>query len=402
MPASRVYLILATGTALAFSTRGTLSAIYRIEEAGLNPLQLVLVGTVLEASVFLFEIPTGVVADAISRRRSVIIGVFIVGAGFILEGSIPLFATILLAQVVWGLGYTFTSGAEEAWIADELGDDAATTRAFLKATQLGQLAALAGIVAAVALASITLALPLIAGGVGMVAIAIFLLLRMPENNFNATPREERETWVALRSTLQRAWSYVRGRRAIVAIFGATLLVGAFSETFDRLWEALLLDSFQFPTFVGWSRLVWFGVIDAAALILSAIATAVVVRRLDDARRDVIPGLVIGMTAALMFAVVGLGLAGEFFLAVGLYQTAVLLRVVHAPLVKAWLNRGLEKQTRATVFSMWGQADAVGQVAGGPALGLVATAGSLRAAFVTAGIVLFPAALLYAWAARRRT
>ena len=52
----------------------TVSGIYAVQEVGLNPLQLVLVGTALEASAFLFEVPTGVVADVYSRRLSVMSG----------------------------------------------------------------------------------------------------------------------------------------------------------------------------------------------------------------------------------------------------------------------------------------------------------------------------------------
>ena len=47
-----------------------------------------------------------------------IIGFFLIGAGFIFEGSVPVFAAVLAAQVIWGAGYTFISGALEAWIAD--------------------------------------------------------------------------------------------------------------------------------------------------------------------------------------------------------------------------------------------------------------------------------------------
>ena len=72
----------------------TTSAIYRFNMAELNPLQLVLLGTALEGSVFLFEIPTGVVADVYSRRLSVIIGYTLVGFGMLFEGAFQIFVTI--------------------------------------------------------------------------------------------------------------------------------------------------------------------------------------------------------------------------------------------------------------------------------------------------------------------
>ena len=81
-----------------------MSSVYRLQTAGLSPFQLVLIGTVLELSVFIFEVPTGIVADLYSRRRSVIIGMFLIGAGFVLEGLFPVFTVMLLAQVIWGVG----------------------------------------------------------------------------------------------------------------------------------------------------------------------------------------------------------------------------------------------------------------------------------------------------------
>jgi DHA3 family tetracycline resistance protein-like MFS transporter len=71
-----------------------------------------------------------------------------------------------------------------------------------------------------------------------------------------------------------------------------------------------------------------------------------------------------------------------------------LRAVIDPLEVVWVNRGLEPATRATVLSMRGQADALGQMAGGPALGLVARQFSARSALLTSTAVLFLALPLF--------
>ena len=84
-----VYLILQSGAALIFSLIFTVSQLYYVTIVRMDPLQLVLAGTILEATVFLFEIPTGVLADVKSRRLSVIIGYALVGVGFIVEGTLP-------------------------------------------------------------------------------------------------------------------------------------------------------------------------------------------------------------------------------------------------------------------------------------------------------------------------
>ena len=164
LAAPTVYLVLTFAASLFFATIFTVTAVYRVQAAGLDPFQLVLVGTVLEVAYFLFEIPTGVVADVYSRRLSVIIGYALIGVGFLVEGALPLFATILLAQVIWGIGATFTSGAEEAWMADEVGEGA-VGNLYLRGAQAGQFGALLGAPLSVAIASTgRLNLPILIGG----------------------------------------------------------------------------------------------------------------------------------------------------------------------------------------------------------------------------------------------
>jgi DHA3 family tetracycline resistance protein-like MFS transporter len=109
-----VYIVLELCASLFFSLIFTVNMLYQVTVVNLTPLQLVLVGTILETTVFVFEIPTGVLADVKSRRLSVIVGYALMGLGFLVEGSVPRFWAVVLAQVVWGFGYTFTSGATQA------------------------------------------------------------------------------------------------------------------------------------------------------------------------------------------------------------------------------------------------------------------------------------------------
>ncbi|MEN3273893.1 MAG: transporter, family, tetracycline resistance protein, partial [Actinomycetota bacterium] len=156
-------MTMSVATGFAMSMVATLSGIYMITDVGLGPFQLVLVGSVLEGSVLLFEVPTGVVADAVSRRLSVLIGTFMTSVGFLLY-AVPSFPVVLLGQVVWGVGFTFISGANVAWLVDEIGEDAARPL-FLRASQVAQVAAFAGIFASVALGAIALGIPVAMGGV---------------------------------------------------------------------------------------------------------------------------------------------------------------------------------------------------------------------------------------------
>ncbi len=83
----------------------TVNLVYQVEVAHLNPLQLVLVGTMLEVTSFVSQVPTGVLADVFSRRWSIIIGIFLTGAGFVLQGIVTQFGHD--SALPTGLGHWF-------------------------------------------------------------------------------------------------------------------------------------------------------------------------------------------------------------------------------------------------------------------------------------------------------
>ena len=142
LPAATLYFAAELWLSLAFAVSFTVSAVYFVQEVGMNPFELVLVGTAMEATIFVFEIPTGVVADTYSRRASVVIGWAIIGPGLVLAGSVAAVWAVLAGWAIWGFGYTFTSGAFQAWITDEVG--AHVGRVFARGAQLGYLGALVG------------------------------------------------------------------------------------------------------------------------------------------------------------------------------------------------------------------------------------------------------------------
>src|SRR5512143_1730017 len=179
LDSTRVYLFIEFAASASFSMMFVVTSLYEATVAGLTPLQLVLVGTTIEASVFPFETPTGVIADPDSRRLSIIIGYGIMGVGFLVEGLFPAFLPILLAQVIWGLGYTFTSGATQAWITDEIGEEPAN-RLFLRATQIGLFSSLLGMGAASLVGAQNVALPILVGAVVVILIGVTLIFIMPE------------------------------------------------------------------------------------------------------------------------------------------------------------------------------------------------------------------------------
>ena len=397
--AQKVYLFIEVATSATFAMLFVGMSLYEVTVAGLSPLQLVLVGTTLEASTFLFEVPTGVVADMYSRRLSIIIGYFLMGAGFLIEGFFPSFLPILLAQVVWGLGYTFTSGATQAWITDEVGEVPAN-RLFLRATRAGLTASLAGMGLAALAGAQNVALPIRFGAVGVILIGFALAFIMPETGFRPTPKEERDTWRQMWGTFQQGLLVVRGRPRLMSIVGIGLFYGLYSEGFDRLWVKLLLERFELPVLFGTNQVAFFAALRVVSTLLSILAVYVVERRVDTSSPLGIGRAMQGLTGGISLAMVGFALAPALAPALGSFLVITALRDIRAPLESAWINRNLDPKVRATVHSMFGQVDAFGQIAGGPGVGLIANLASVAAAITTSGLMLTPALYLIGRANRQ--
>lgn len=396
--ASLVYLLINAIEALAGSIMFTVTTVYFVQTIGLNPLQLVLVGTVLEGTILLFEIPTGVIADTFSRRLSIRIGHFIIGFSFLLYGVVMQYWAVLLGQILWGIGYTFTSGATEAWLADEVGEENVGA-IYIRSGQIGRIAGLVGTGLSVALASIALNLPLIIGGGLYLLLAVFLLFKMPETHFVPQPRKETlgGHLAGMKHTLMEGLTVVRASPLLITLIAVELVVGAASEGFDRLGDAHLLTNFTFPSLGTLQPVVWFGILNIVGSLIALLVTAVTRQRLEQTTQStrstarallVFNGL--SIASVLMFA-----LAGNFYIAIAaLLLRGVLGSLIH-PLYNSWLVQNISPATRATVVSMVGQSNALGQVAGGPGIGAIGNAFSLRAAIFGAGLLSLPVLYLYA-------
>lgn len=384
-----VFLFQEFTASLLFAVIFTANILYQVQTVGLNPFQLVLVGTLLELTAFFAEAPTGIIADVYSRRLSIIISYVIVGCGLMLEGSIPQFWAVLLAQVIWGIGITFQSGALEAWVADEVGQENAG-KAFLRGAQFGKAGALVGIGISVLLGSIALNVPIVVGAALLIVLGIVLAFIMPETGFKPTPREDRNTFQHMGYTFHAGASLVRKNRILISLLLAAAFFGAFSEGFDRLWLPHLVQ-FTLPYF---EPIVWVGIIDALSLGLGIVATEFVTRRVDTNNQVIVARALQIIIALLMALMMVYGLAWEFDVALIALLALNPLRGMNYPLATAWMNQHVESSVRATVFSIRNQADAFGQMLGGPILGAIATLVSLRAEMVVAALFLAPALYLY--------
>ena len=397
----RFYLGSAFFYAFCWSTMTIVSLVYMVQVAHLDPLQMVLVGTLLELSVFIFEIPTGIVADLHSRRLSVVIGYLMLGSGFMLLGLYPRFDVILLSQVIWGIGSTFISGARQAWLSDEIGSEKAN-RTFLVSAQFSQIGYLLGIPFSIWLAHKSLSLPIVVGSAGVIVLGLFAGGLMGEKDFHKLDDEHRMTWSRMTLTFSTGIERIRARPLLVLILLIALVGGVYSEGFDRLNVPFLIEHFAFPQLAGLDTVVWWGLLAAGSTLLSVVATGYVRKHVDTENSRQIILLLSVLTGGLSLLMVIFALSQWFTLAVLSYFGIAVIRAVSGPLTTAWMNQNLESSTRATLFSMHAQADAFGQVAGGPVVGAVGKFYSLRYALLLSGVLLSPSIAFYRRAFRLKT
>jgi MFS family permease len=257
--AATIYLLGAGAYGIYSRMIFTVIAVYYIVVVRVNPLQLILIGTVLEVAEFVWEVPTGMLADTYGRRFAVIAGTFLFGFSYVFQGLMPLFAAILALEAIRGIGNACISGALAAWIAQEVGEGR-VGRVFARGAQVRQAGGLVGIGLSVGLASIRLDLPILIGGGLGVALSLFLLIFMPEHHsYRRAPRGSGSLH-AMRHTLRDALRCVRGRPVLVVLLVVAACYGASSEGIDRLWEAHLLAGFTFPPLGAHKPVVWFGII----------------------------------------------------------------------------------------------------------------------------------------------
>ena len=391
--AYRVFLTYNFLKEVAYSLVFTFSSVYLVTVAGLDPLQLVLVGTSLEVSIFLFEIPTGVVADTFSRRWSVIIGVFLIGVSFSLLGLLPFFIPVLLSQVLWGLGFTFTSGALQAWISDEIGEENAAP-AFVRGMQVGSLGALVGTLIAAGLGNIALHIPILSGAGMFVVLGIYLLLTMSEHGFKPTPVQDRTTFQRMWGTFRSGARMVKVRPVLISILLIGFFFGLYSEGYDRLWVAHILERFTLPDLGALQSVTWFAIIRTASMLLNAAAAELVQRRVDLSSTKRLVGLMAVCSVGIVICLAAFALGQWFGLTVALVLVISVLRNLIDPLYTAWVNHRLDSSVRATVISMSSQVDAIGQIAGGPFVGLIARQASIQSGILTSAGLLAPILVLF--------
>ncbi|MCM3693572.1 MFS transporter [Neobacillus niacini] len=397
----QVYIYTCFISQLLFTLIFTVNLLYQVKTVQLDPLQLVLVGTVLEATVFIFEIPTGILSDLKSRKLSVIIGFFLIGIGFVIEGMFPFFTAVILSQVIWGIGYTFTSGSHQAWIADEIGEKRASS-AFVKGAKAGNLGKVLAIPLSILAGYYTLNLPIIMGGIGLVVLSMLLIFFMKEENFKPAGKVERvSVWKNIKENMGQILYYSRVNYLMRILFLIALFFGFYSEGFDRLWIPHFIEQSGLSNLSDSQLVLLMGGVEFIVVLLTFAALHFIENSsIHQNLNQIYVALFIG-SMLIIGSLIGFGFTTFAVGLVAFYIIIQISRSIMYPLESVWLNKIIpDSSTRATFFSVKGQVDAIGQIGGGPVIGVIASNFTIKIAIMVSAVLLMPVLFLYSHIMRK--
>lgn len=374
----RLYIIQVGILNLAMTMMMTSAIVYRIDLANLEPYQLILLGTALEIAVIFFEIPTGLVADKYSRKLSVVIGYFIIGLGFLIELSTLRFVWIFIAQIVWGFGYTFISGALDAWVSDET-HNKEIEQTYIKANTVSKIMTIFGILGALGFGIIDIRLPMLISAILYIMMSLVLIFVMKEH-----VQKEVMTHSMIHQFklgLKHIFKHPMLRIFVVTAF----LLGLYSEGIDRLEEYIVLDRTSLTVFSNLPSIYIVSIMHMVVAILGVIMLLIIKRHVKEGLKTYqwFLSLVLLMSLGLiLFAY----LPNAYFAMLGFFFFRMTRQGLD-PLYTSIQAREIPSSMKATVMSTFGQIDGIGQIASGILMTTLAFALGTKAILTVTALIL---------------
>jgi len=268
---------------------------------------------------------------------------------------------------------------------------------FLRGARFGQAGAVVGLLLQVAVGVVSLRAGVILGGAFTIVCGLAAILLMPETGFRRRPRAERGSALAeLRTNALAGVRYAWAAPVIVLLIGAELFMGASSEAFDRLKEAHFLRDVGLPAVGQLDPVVWFGIFWLAGMLLNIAAIGSLIKRVERGSRQTIAQFLFAFTLMQLAAMLVFALTGSVWVAIAGLLGVFFARNMALPLWDTWLNQQITNSSvRATVISLTGQSNAIGQAGGGPVLGGIGNVWGIRAALAVGALAIAPALALYA-------
>lgn len=380
----RTYLLLILGNTLAASFIWGINTLFLLD-AGLSNFEAFAANAFFTIGMVVFEVPTGVIADSWGRRASYLLG------------TVTLSVTTLLYWLMWqmnapfwewaavsmllGLGFTFFSGAVEAWLVDAMHFAKYTESlesVFGKGQVVGGIAMLTGSVAGGVVAQLSnLGVPFLVRGGVLLLLFGFAYIAMKDIGF--TPDKTLTPLATMKSVLNSSIEHGLKNPSVRWIMLAAPFTASVGFYTFYAFQPYLLEIYGDEKAYGIAGL-------AAAIVASVqIIGGLLAPRIRTLFRRRTSAM-IAATLTSSFVLIGLGVNGSFIAALLLISVWGLLFATMMPIRQAYLNGLISSKYRATVLSFDSLMGNTGSIVVQPALGKVADVYSYGTSFVVGGLV----------------
>lgn len=383
-----MYLLFSCLSALFFSMITTVNMVYQVEVIHLSPLQLILAGTTFEIICFIFQIPTGMLADLYSRKLSIVTGLVLCGLGFLIQGYFPSYMSVLISSIFWGIGSTLMDGAVEAWISNE-GDSKDINSIFMSGAQVGQIGSVVGILISTVIGNFSIFLPICLGGGMLITLGLFLAVFMPEYHFTSVAPEELNTLGKMSFTLKSGMKIIKSETILMMFMLIALFNGLASEGYDRLNTAHFLKDTMLPHIGNLKPVTWFGIFGILAMVISTVTMQIIINKRKITTNKDSSKLLLNINLYYAIVMVVFGITKNFSIMLIAYLLINMLKSINKPIMNALIASHTKASFRATILSTNGQINSLGEILGGPIIGIIANRYSIGAGISSTVIFLIP-------------
>ena len=382
----RNYLLIAGIYTLSASVIWGVNTLFLLD-AGLTIFEVFVANAFFTLGMVLFEIPTGVIADTQGRRASFLLSVLVLAAGT--SGYVGLsmvgagIGWFCAMSIVLGLGFTFYSGAVEAWLVDalnETGFDDNLDQVFARGSMVTGGAMLVGTVGGGVLGSIDLAIPFVVRASLLITVFFVAYRTMHDIGFTPHPVKLNAMWSEMSKIARNSVVYGWQERPIKLLIIASTIHGAFMTWGFYAWQPYFLELLQRDA-------VWVAGVVAAGISISMIIGNSIV---DYATRfcGKRTTLLIIAAGVQSVAIIGIGLANSFWVAAACLLVSTGTFGVIMPVRQAYIHKIIPSEQRATVVSFDSMVSNIGSVGGQSGLGYLSQVRSISSGYVAGGLFSF--------------
>jgi MFS family permease len=380
----RTYLALMLGNTLAASLIWGINTIFLLD-AGLSNFEAFAANAFFTAGMLLFEIPTGIVADTVGRRESYLLGTVTLMASTLLyvllwQVEAPFWSWALVSMLL-GLGFTFFSGAVEAWLVDALtatGYEGSLESVFGRGQMVSGAAMLTGSVTGGFLAEQTsLGVPFVVRGAILAMMLVIAHRVMHDVGF--TPQKGGRPLTEMRRIAAASIDHGWRVPAVKWLMLQSLFTGGVGFYGFYALQPYLLELYGDPGAYQIAGLV--AAIVAGAQILGGVV-APHLRRLFRRRTSAL--IAIAALDVLTLAIIGV--VDDFAAVVAMTVAWGMLFAAAMPIRQAYLNGLIPSQQRATILSFDASMSSAGGVWSQPVLGRTADAWGYGASYLAAAAI----------------